>query len=202
MLPLRQSVSRDIRSLDGVWRFQLDAGEDAGLEERWFDAPLSAPRPMPVPASYNDVTTDVEVHDHVGLAWYERDVVVPGRLGDDRLLLRFGSVTHRARVWVDGTEVATHTGGYLPFEADITDLVEAGGTFRLTVAVDNRLTWQTLPPGYLTEDSRGRRVQRYYHDFFNYAGIHRSVSLYTRPAVAVSDVTVTTGYEGTTGRVF
>ncbi|MCZ0856746.1 beta-glucuronidase [Actinomyces israelii] len=201
MLPLRQSVSRDIRSLDGVWRFQLDAGEDVGLEERWFDAPLSAPRPMPVPASYNDVTTDVEVHDHVGLAWYERDVVVPGRLGDDRLLLRFGSVTHRARVWVDGTEVATHTGGYLPFEADITDLVEAGGTFRLTVAVDNRLTWQTLPPGYLTEDSRGRRVQRYYHDFFNYAGIHRSVSLYTRPAVAVSDVTVTTGYEGTTGRV-
>ncbi|MDY3678897.1 MAG: beta-glucuronidase [Actinomyces urogenitalis] len=201
MLAARSSASRDIRSLDGVWSFQLDPDQDAGLDQRWFAAPLPAPRPMPVPASYNDITTDTEVHDHVGLAWYQREVQVPRILGTDRLILRLGSVTHAATVWVDDVEVATHTGGYLPFEADITEHVRPGGTFRLTVAVDNRLSWQTLPPGFLATTAAGQTVQKYYHDFYNYAGIHRSVLLYTRPAVAVTDVTVTTGFEGATGIV-
>lgn len=201
MLSVRPSASREVRSLDGVWRFQLDPDQDTGLTERWFAAPLPEPRPMPVPASYNDVTTDLAVHDHVGLAWYERTATAPAGLGEDRLVLHFGSVTHVAQVWVDGTEVATHTGGYLPFEADITDLVEPGQDFRITVAVDNRLSWQSIPPGYIVEDSQGRPEQKYYHDFYNYAGIHRHVSLYTRPAVAVQDVTVTTDYKGSTGYV-
>ncbi|WP_103062284.1 beta-glucuronidase [Actinomyces qiguomingii] len=204
MLSVRNSASRTVISLDGVWRFQLDPA-DRGLLDGWFTGRLSAPRPMPVPASYNDVTTDTEVHDHVGPAWYEREAVAPRNLGGDRLILRFGSVTHEARVWVDGVEVAEHVGGYLPFEADITEQVTPGQAFRITVRVDNRLSWQSIPPGYLTEDSRGRPVQRYFHDFFNYAGIHRHVALYTRPPVAITDVTIATDYtdgpEGTTGRV-
>lgn len=201
MLAVRQTPSRDVRSLDGVWRFALDPAQEDGLEARWFAAPLPDAIPMAVPASYNDVTTDPAVHDHVGLAWYQRDVLAPARLGTDRLILRFGSVTHAAHVWVDEVLVVSHTGGYLPFEADITDHVRPGASFRLTVAVDNRLSWQTIPPGYLDTDATGRTVQRYYHDFFNYAGIHRSVTLSTRPAAAVRDVTVTTRFEGTTGHV-
>ncbi|PHP52804.1 beta-glucuronidase [Actinomyces ruminis] len=203
MLSVRNSASRDVMSLDGVWRFQLDSG-DVGQTEGWFAAPLPAARPMPVPASYNDVTIEPEIHDHVGPAWYERDAVAPHNLGRDRLILRFGSVTHDARVWVDGVEVAEHLGGYLPFEADITEQVTPGQTFRITVRVDNRLSWQSIPVGFLEEDSQGRPVQRYFHDFFNYAGIHRPVKLYTRPSVAVTDVTIVTAYangpEGTIGR--
>src|ERR1700754_4692400 len=33
--------------------------------------------------------------------------------------VRFESVNHRARVWIDGREVARHTGAYLPFEARV-----------------------------------------------------------------------------------
>ncbi|WP_199912627.1 hypothetical protein [Actinomyces sp. Z16] len=55
MLSVRNSASRTVVSLDGVWRFQLDP-EDRGQAERWFATPLPAPRPMPVPASYNDIT--------------------------------------------------------------------------------------------------------------------------------------------------
>lgn len=196
MLTPRPSASRDLRSLDGVWRFQLDPAQEDGLTQEWWRGPLPSPRPMPVPASYNDVTTDPQVRGHVGLAWYQRDVVVPRVADGDRLILRFASVTHSARVWVDDTLVAEHDGGYLPFEADVTDLVTPGGTVRLTVAVDNRLSWSTLPPGYIETSATGKPVQRYFHDFFNYAGIHRSVTLYTRPAVAVDSVTVTTDVDG------
>ena len=50
-------------------------------------------------------------------------------------------------------------------------------------------------------DALGRDHQHYLHDFYNYAGLHRSVELYTRPAVAVTDVTIVTTIDGTTGVV-
>lgn len=200
MLTVRQTPSRNVFSLDGVWDFRVDR-HDCGVDDRWYDAPLHDSRPMPVPASYNDIITDTDVREHVGVVWYQRRVQVPRHLGHDRLILRFGSATHAATVWVDGTEVMSHEGGYLPFEADITDVVEVGGSFLLTVAVDNRLTWHTIPPGYIYKDTQGNDVQKYMHDFYNYAGIHRSVLLYTRPSVSVSDVTVVTDIDGSDGIV-
>ena len=47
----------------------------------------------------------------------------------------------------------------------------------------------------------GRPKQTYFHDFFNYAGLHRSVWLYSTPPAHVRDVTVVTGLDGTTGTV-
>lgn len=199
MLSVRSSVSRTALCLDGVWQFQLDDG--TGLKEGWYARSLTDPRPMPVPASYNEITTDMEVYDHVGLAWYQRDVLVPHLRDGERLILRFGSVTHHGRVWVDETEVAYHEGGYLPFEADITDHVTPGETFRLTVAVDNELRWDTIPVGYTGTDALGQKRRNYFFDFFSYAGIHRSVVLYTRPAHAVTDVTIVTDISGANGLV-
>ncbi|SQG63712.1 beta-glucuronidase [Corynebacterium renale] len=200
MLTVRETPSRSVHVLDGIWDFAIDSN-DSGIEDGWFAGRLPNPQRMPVPASFNDIVTDADVRNHVGLLWYQRRVVVPRTLAGDRLILRFGSATHAATVWVNGTEVAQHTGGYLPFEADVTDVVARCAEFRLTVAVDNRLSWETIPPGYVTTDSQGRRVQNYYHDFYNYAGIHRSVKLYTRPETYVEDVTVVTDIDGTDGLV-
>lgn len=199
MLRVRDSISRHSTVLDGVWNFKVD-WDNNGLENNWAAAPLVDPITMPVPASYNDITVDTKIHDHVGYVFYERTAFAP-LYGDDRFILHFGSVTHEGVVFVNGTEVARHTGGYLPFEADITDYVNPGEEFRLTVAVDNRLSWQTIPPGLVTKDDSGNDKQIYWHDFYNYAGIHRSVTLYTRPAVHVSDVTITTGIDGADGTV-
>ena len=109
------------------------------------------------------------MHDHVGDAWYQTVARVPERWRGERIVLRFDAATHRAVVWVDETQVAEHEGGYTPFEADVTDLVEPGGEIRITAVVDNVLSWQSIPPGYVEETPDGRR-QRYFHDFFNYAG--------------------------------
>ncbi|MDU0967995.1 MAG: beta-glucuronidase [Actinomycetaceae bacterium] len=196
MLSVRPSVSRTVHTLDGIWDFRVDS-DGAGMTDRWFAGPLADARPMPVPASYNEITTDLDIYNHVGLAWYQRDVLAPAIGADERLILRFGSVTHQGRVWVGDTEVAYHEGGYLPFEADITDLVTPGETFRVTVAVDNELRWDTIPPGYTETDAAGVKHRNYFFDFFSYAGIHRSVVLYTRPTHAVTDVTVTTALDGT-----
>ena len=52
--------------------------------------------------------------------------------------------------WINGMEVARHSGGHLPFEAVINKVIEIGAENRITVAVNNTLTPHTLPPGTLT----------------------------------------------------
>ncbi len=199
MLRPQNSATRERMALDGLWSFQLDP-RGAGRAERWWGGRLPDPREMPVPASYNDIVPDVRVRDHVGDAWYQTTVRVPRRWAGERIVLRFDAATHRAVVWVDDAEVARHEGGYTPFEADITDHVTTGEEVRVTVVVDNELTWSSIPPGKVEETEQGRR-QRYFHDFFNYAGLHRSVWLSSTPAAHISDLTVTTGLQGTAGSV-
>ena len=118
-----------------------------------------------------------------------------------RVVLRFDAATHRATVWVDDTQVVEHEGGYTPFEVDISDLVREDREMRVTVAVNNELTWQSLPPGIVEVMPDGERRQRQYHDFFNYAGLHRSVWLYSTPTTYIADLTVVTELDSQTGLV-
>jgi beta-glucuronidase len=196
----RETATREHKSLNGLWSFALDAPGE-GRTAGWWRQPLSGPREIPVPASYNDVFADAEAHDHVGDAWYQTVVRVPERWQGQRVVLRFDAATHRAVVWVDETQVAEHEGGYTPFEADITALVEPGAEIRITAVVNNVLTWHTIPPGIVVETGAGARRQQLFHDFFNYAGLHRAVWLYTTPRSFVEHVTVVTDLDGTTGVV-
>jgi beta-glucuronidase len=143
-----------------------------------------------------------EARDHVGDVWYQRMVRVPRSWEGRRIVLRFDAATHRATAWVGDEQVVEHEGGYTPFEADVTDHLRVGEEARVTVVVNNELSWTSIPPGFVHELDDGRRVQQYFHDFFNYAGLHRSVWLHTTPHVHVCDVTVTTTeIAGTTGVV-
>ncbi|TDD10054.1 beta-glucuronidase [Saccharopolyspora terrae] len=199
MLRPLTNAFRDCRALDGLWRFALDA-EGVGRDQQWWRGALPGKAEMPVPASYNDIPADAAVRDHVGEVWYQTSAHVPATWGGQRIVLRFGAAAHRATVWVDDQEVVSHVGGYTPFEADVTDLVRLGEANRVTVVVDNRLDWDSIPPGYVEDTPDGPR-QRYHHDFFNYAGLHRTVSLYATPPAHITDVTVTTDLDGLAGIV-
>lgn len=63
---------------------------------------------MPVPSSYNDITTDWRIRDHVGLVWYDRTFFVPKFWPDvTRVWLRFGSVSYAAQV-VSSCDLSTN----------------------------------------------------------------------------------------------
>lgn len=53
---------------------------------------------MPVPSSYNDVTNDMKIRDHVGLVWYDRTFFLSENWKSKRVWLRFSSVTYAAEV--------------------------------------------------------------------------------------------------------
>jgi beta-glucuronidase len=191
--------SRDLASLDGVWRFAVDTGA-RGLVDEWWAAALPGRAEIAVPASYNDLFPDAAVREHVGDVWYQREVVVSPRWDGRRVVLRFDSVTHEAQVWWNDQEVVSHVGGYTPFEVDLTAVATPGEVARLTVRVNNELSMSTVPPG-IVDEVGDRSRQRYFHDFFNYSGVHRSVWLYSTPEQHISDVTVRTEIESGAGIV-
>ena len=145
MLYPQQNEARLKLSLDGLWNFQL-----GNTDENQFDParPLPETQPIAVPASYNDQNDQTTaLRRHYGWAWYQRSITLPAFCAGQRAVLRFGSVTHAAKVWLNGTLIAQHKGGFTPFEAEITGLLAPGGTALLTVACDNRVSHSTLPVG-------------------------------------------------------
>ena len=204
LFPIENEI-RQVKYLNGVWKFRKEGRMRQGFDEKWYERPLTDWMEMPVPASYNDITTDKSLRDHVGWVWYEREFAIPRDWNNKRMVLRFGSVTHHAVVYINGKEVTTHKGGFLPFEVELNKHVAVGAN-RLTVAVSNMLDFTCLPYGVLEDADpayfpAGEKRQKYQFDFFNYSGIHRPVRIYTTPDVYIKDVTVTTDICGADGFV-
>lgn len=191
---------REVKSLNGTWDFKVDFNEE-GFTNKWQEKKLKEPMAMAVPASYNDVVTDEKIRDHVGWVWYQRTFIVPFSWENKRIMLRFGSVTHHAVVFVDGMEVERHKGGFLPFETDLTEIVKPGKEYLLTVAVSNVLDWTCLPCGEVIEKKdidnypEGYKYQETYFDFYNYCGIHRPVKLYATAKTCVKDIIIKTSLQ-------
>ena len=69
--------------------------------------------------------------------WYRRNFDLPGwdrEKGQNRILLHFGAVDQSCEVWINGHKVKRHTGGYLPFEVDISRYAQESAN-ELIVAV-------------------------------------------------------------------
>ncbi|MBS4212457.1 beta-glucuronidase [Neobacillus rhizophilus] len=181
--------SRVVMDLSGVWKFMIDDE----VKEVDVNQPLPTGEPMAVPASFNDQAVSAEIRQHSGYVWYEREFTVAKALRDERLVLRFGSATHEAWVYVNGKLVAQHKGGFTPFEAEINEFLVPGAN-RLTVRVSNLLDYTALPVGNYSEktDENGKIIRKVDEnfDFFNYAGLHRPVKIYSTPVNYIEDITI------------
>lgn len=181
----RATTTRRLIGLDGMWRFSFDP-ESKGVEAGWaLDLPSSLS--MPVPASFCDLFTDKASREYCGDFWYETSFFVPAEWSGWDIVLRFGSVTHRARVFVNGVEVAQHEGGFLPFDATVTNIVRYNQFNKLSVLANNELSETMLPAGTTRILADGRKIAAPYFDFYNYAGIHRPVWLMALPKERVLD---------------
>ena len=188
MLYPRNSRSRRAVSLDGMWKIKFDPeskGRAAGWQEGLEDADL-----IPVPASFADFYTDKDIREYTGDFWYETDVFVPEEWKGNKIFIRFGCATHRAVVYLNGVEITSHEGGFLPFLADISDTARFNESNRLSVLVNNELTVTNIPCGETRVLKNGKKMSKPYFDFYNYSGLQRPVKLVMVPEEYVFDFTV------------
>lgn len=112
-----------------------------------------------------------------GLCEYRRSLRRPaGAAPGTSLLLRVGAAMHSATVLLDGVRVASHTGGYLPFSADLTEGLSDGREHSLVLLLDNREN-ADIPPGKPFGEL----------DFCWFGGLHREVGLELLPPVHITD---------------
>ena len=181
MLYPKSNKYRDLYNLNGIWKFKTVEGSYLPEKEA-LDASL-----MAVPASYNDIVTSKEIKDHVGKVLYETTFSLPVR--DDRIYhLRIGAVSHKCDVYLNGKLIAHGINGFFPIDTELSGLEEKN---RLSVVIDNRLTFRTLPVGRIVN---GKQVIN--HDFYNFTGIHRDVLVYSTPKEYIHDIEIKTVVDG------
>lgn len=195
-------VAADLRphqSLDGAWNWSVDPYRD-GLAGFHGDAPdlrmrrsgdviqadamAKDPRALyefdmqrsPVtalPGSW--IGHAAEMRYYQGLVWYQRSFAVEMPKPGSRVFLRFGAADYSADVYLNGTPVGRHSGGFTPFAFDVTKFLRAGRN-QITVGVDSARTVDDVPPPVT--------------DWETYGGITRSVTLITVPDTYVDDAWV------------
>jgi len=116
-----------------------------------------------------------------GIVWYQKTLAPnPGWRGK-RVSLQFEGAMQMADIWVNGVHQLRHTGGYLPFELDLTAEAQKRKPIRITVRLDNRDN-PNFPPG---------RPQHAL-DFTYAGGLYRNVRLRVTPSAHIANVFVST----------
>ncbi|BET67123.1 beta-galactosidase [Opitutales bacterium ASA1] len=156
--------------LDRAWRFRWIATADA--ETLSADAREWSEVDLPHGAFTPDL--DGLVHP-CGICEYTKTIELPVE-HEGVVALFVGAAMHSAEVVVDGRVVARHSGGYLPFEVDLTDAARGRAAVDVTLRLDNRET-SDVPPGKPLREL----------DFCWYGGLYRGVELHLRPWVHVTD---------------
>jgi beta-galactosidase/beta-glucuronidase len=128
--PRPQMVREHWLCLNGEWEFEVDHG-DSGLERGLLDRPLS--ERITVPFAPESEASGVGNVDYLTAVWYRRTVTLPADWGGASVLLHLGAVDHDATVWVNGSEVVRHRGGFTPITADLTGVAAAGDEVTIVV---------------------------------------------------------------------
>ncbi len=159
-------------SLDGDWVFVPDPRANLQVA----DLARANGIPVRVPSSWQ--AAFVDRRDYAGVAWYWRNVVIEPPAAGQLLFVRFGAVDYRADVYINGQKVATHDGGYLPFEFDITALVHAG---------ENQIAVRVADPGGAVKEVEGIKYAEIPHGKQNWyvqtSGLWQRVELIVRPTM-------------------
>jgi beta-glucuronidase len=187
-----------ILDLTGPWHFALDPvnhGEKTAWHtpvEEWDGARPHPPEQWDRVDVPHDFLTDPR-YGYTGTAWYRRSVHVPAE-ADENLTwrLRFATVFQRCRVWVNGTLVGEHEGGYTPFEFNVTEQLTRGRYNFIVVEVNNDIRFRALPGARTPTIGREGWPNSKMYAWLNYGGILGDVHLTGHSPVYIRRQTVRT----------
>jgi len=175
--PRPQMVRKAWLNLNGLWQYAIRPKEAAAAPAS-FDGDILVP--FPVESSLSGVAKSVGPDQRL---WYRRSFRVPAEWKDQRVWLRFDAVDWDATVWVNGTEIGRHTGGYDPFGFDVTGALKPGVEQDVVVAV-----WDPSDGG---SQPRGKQVLKPRSIWYTPStGIWQTAWLEPLPKVAIDRIKI------------
>jgi len=119
--PRPQFIREQWTSLDGEWDFAFD-DKRAGEESNWNNG-IAKEHKILVPFTYETKKSGIHDTTHHEVVWYERKVDINT---DKDVLLHFEGVDYHTTLWVNGSMVGHHEGGYHAFKFNITPFISQG----------------------------------------------------------------------------
>ncbi|MFT4093998.1 MAG: glycoside hydrolase family 2 TIM barrel-domain containing protein [Niabella sp.] len=124
---------------------------------------------LQVPADWNSQYNELKLYE--GTVWYRKKFDMQPKSGR-RYVLYFGAVNYEAQVYLNGTKLGIHEGGFTPFQFEITGLLKNGENI-ITVKADNTRKKDGIPSVNT--------------DWWNYGGITRDVWITELPETYIND---------------
>lgn len=171
---------RDYELLNGRWNVIVDLydqGEKMQIyrnstpqkNEEFYEYSFTGGLRLDVPGDWNSQLPELKYYE--GTVWYARHFdACPAE--DARQFLYFGAVSYRCKVYLNGKLIASHEGGFTPFQVEVTGMLREGDNF-VALQVNNRRTPDAIPAMAF--------------DWWNYGGITRDVMLVETPQVYIDD---------------
>lgn len=136
-------------NLNGLWQYAAlpkTAGENR---------PASFQGDILVPFAIESALSGVgKMVGKDSILWYSRNITLPAKRDGKRVLLHFGAVDWRSNVFVNGTEIGSHEGGYDPFTFDITSALRKGAKQQIALRVWDPTDDGPQPHGKQVKDPR------------------------------------------------
>jgi len=183
LFPLIQNVyGRSIQKLNGYWNYIVDPLETGYYDYRRKPSPtgffqdiqvdnvkdfkeydFSLSPVMPIPGDWNTFSDNLLLYE--GALWFRR--LFNYEPSGKRVFIYFGASNYITDVFLNGKKVGEHTGGFTPFNFEVTGLLKKGSN-NLIVKVNDHRFLEGIPTINF--------------DWYNYGGITRDVLLVEVPS--------------------
>ena len=170
--PRPRLVRDSFFSLNGEWDFAISESEPTEYNEKILV-------PYPPESALSGIERG---HKDGECLYYKRKFILPVGFYKNTVLLHFGAVDQHAKVYINGKEVGSHSGVYIPFAIDISEELTFGTNEIKVVAKDD------LDLDYPYGKQTKRRGGMWYTPV---SGIWQTVWLESLPMKPIRDVKIT-----------
>ncbi|HHU83727.1 MAG TPA: beta-galactosidase [Clostridiales bacterium] len=178
--PKPQFMRENWLNLNGEWDFELDNGRSGIARKMYEDGDFSMK--INVPFCPQSKLSGLEILDFMYGVWYRRTINLTADRISGKTFIHFGAVDYKAYVYINGKQAGTHSGGYISFKFDISDLVIEGENTIVVYAEDDERC-PFIP--------RGKQSEEYYShhcDYTRTTGIWLTVWLEFAPKTYIEKV--------------
>jgi len=132
--PRPQMVRSEWKNLNGLWDYAITPESE--------NIPKVFQGKILVPFAVESALSGVDKSVGTGnVLWYRTKFTIPSTFKKKKILLHFGAVDWLTDVYINGSKIGSHQGGYDPFFFDITDFIKGSKQqvleLRATDPVDN-----------------------------------------------------------------
>lgn len=142
--PNPQFERKNWMNLNGIWEFELDAGNNGRACEWYKNGDFT--KKINVPFCMESKLSGLQIKEFVHAVWYRRTFEIPAEWKKGRVFLKFGAVDYHAYVYCNGSFAGDHQGGYTSFEVELTDYI-IDGLNTLTVCAEDDTRNPDQPSG-------------------------------------------------------